>query len=371
MKGEQSIGAPWQAVFVLVLLVGLLFPRAAHAEVGDATVSVEATVGKDFRAWSLLGDVEVREGSTFLTLGYTGARPEAGTALTHQLSLGADQVLGEHWLLSTILSVGLPKSTRVALIPELPRRLPSVDASTGYASQGALLTAAYDSAGFSDVEFGADASLSLTRHPLRRVLHVTNALGNTTRYAREDILWAARPSLGGRLLLGTHWELGARGGLTLYSEDPLGAGQFTEEEQAALLRRVENAVEARRALRRYQARINRDLGPALARRMADVNTSAGIPTAPARFDLRPSLTWKPGPDVRGQISYAFTRYVEGEGHSHVLATRWTVRLGAPLRVWASVALQQDQLEAGALEDGGEPPSPVRSGLVTLGGEYTF
>ncbi|NTX16186.1 hypothetical protein HUA76_35995 [Myxococcus sp. CA056] len=372
MKGEPSTRTPRPSgpLRHACVLLGLLAPLlTARAESGDTTVSVETTVGKDFRAWSLLGDVELRDGATFLTLGYTGARPEAGTALTHQLSLGADQVLGEHWLLSAIVSTGLPKSTRVELIPERPaRRLPAVDASTGYASQGALLSVSYDSAGLSDVESGADASLALTRHPLSRALLVTHVQGNTTRYTREDTLWAARPGLGLRLLLGTRWELGARGSLSLYSENPLSAGQFTEEEQAAMARRVENAVEARRALRRYQARVNRDLGTVLARRMADVNATAGIPTAPARFDVRPSVTWKPGRDVRGQLSYAFTRYVSGEGWSHLLATRWTVRLGTPLRVWASVALQQDHLEAAADP---ETPSPVHSGLVTLGGEYTF
>lgn len=375
MQGEPSTrksghrALPRQAGALLGLVASLLAAPPARAESGDTTVSVETTVGKDFRAWSLLGDVELRDGATFLTLGYTGARPEAGTALTHQLSLGADHVLGDHWLLSGSISAGLPKDTTVELVPERPaRRLPAVDASTGYASQGALVALAYDSAGLSDVELGVYASASLTRHPLNRELVVTTAQGNTTRFAREDILWAARPGLGVRLLLGTHWEVGARGSLSLYSEDPLSAGQFTQEEQAALVRRVENAVETRRALRRYQARINRDLGTALARRMADVNATAGIPTAPSRFDVRPSLTWKPGRDVRGQLSYAFTRYVAGEGWSHLLGTRWTVKLGAPLRVWASVALQEDHLEA---VDPGETPSKARSGLVTLGGEYTF
>ncbi|MCP3168632.1 hypothetical protein [Myxococcus qinghaiensis] len=376
MKGEPGTRkpGPWalprQAGVLLGLVVPLLAAPPARAESGDTTVSVETTVGKDFRAWSLLGDVELRDGATFLTLGYTGARPEAGTALTHQLSLGADQVLGDHWLLSGIISASLPKDTTVELVPKRParRRRPSVDASTGSASQGALLSLAYDTAGLSDLELGADASLSLTRHPLRRELRVTSAQGNTTRFAHEDILWAARPGLGIRLLPGTHWEVGARGSLSLYSEDPLSAGQFTREEQAALVRRFRNAFATRRALRRYQARVNRDLGTVLARRMADANATAGIPTAPSRFDVRPSLTWKPGRDVRGQLSYAFTRYVAGEGWSHLLGTRWTVRLGAPLRVWASVALQEDHLEA---VDPGETPSPVRSGLMTLGGEYTF
>jgi hypothetical protein len=180
----------------------------------------------------------------------------------------------------------------------------------------------------------------------------------------------ARPSLGGRLLLGLRWEVGLRAGLTLYSENPLTAGQFTDEETAELTRRFESALEARRALLGLRARTWRDLGSGVARRVADVNATTGIPTAPSRFDVKPSLTWRPGRNVRGQLSYAFTRYVPGEGLSHVLATRWTVRLGEPLRVWASVALQQDRLEAGEEEAAGEP-TRVRSGLLTVGGEYTF
>ncbi|MCP3098610.1 hypothetical protein LZ198_06940 [Myxococcus sp. K15C18031901] len=347
-------------------------PLCVRAEPGDATVAMEATGGRDYRAWSLLGDVELRADSTFLTLGYLGTRPEPGTPPSHVLTVGVDQSLGLHALLSAALQVGLPKSTRVELFREQPPRRPApVDATTGYASQGAQVTAAWDSAGLSDVEFGGDASVAVTRYPLSRELTTTTATGAPVRYTREDVLWAARPAVGGRLLLGTHWELGARGGLTLYSEDPLSAGQFTSEEEATLSRRLENAVEARRLLRRFQSRINRDLGAALSRRLADVNATAGIPTAPARFDLRPSLTWKPGPGVRGQLAYAFTRYVAGEGHSHLVSTRWTVRLGAPLRVWAAVALQQDVREESSGEDAGDTPPRNRSGMVTLGGEYTF
>jgi hypothetical protein len=277
-------------------------------------------------------------------------------------------MLGEHWLVAASASVGLPKSTLTQLSPERPRlNLPAVDARTGSSSQALLLSAAYDSAGFGDVEYGLDAGLSLTRYPLSREVIVPTRNGPPQRFAREDLLWVARPSLGGRLLLGMRWELGLRAGLTLYSENPLTAGQFTEEETAELARRFEDAVVARRALLGLRTRIRRDLGSGVSRRLSDLNATTGIPTAPSRFDFKPSLTWRPGRIVRGQLSYAFTRYVSGEGLSHVLATRWTVRLGEPVRVWASVALQQDRVED---SEGGEP-SRVRSGLFTLGGEYTF
>ncbi|MCY1021914.1 hypothetical protein [Pyxidicoccus sp. MSG2] len=370
---------------MLALLASVLAARPAGAEAGSEagsepgsetgsesgrriTATLEVSAGRDYRAWSLLGDMALYKETTFLTLGYTAARPESGTSATHQLSLGVDHVLGEHWLVAATASVGLPKSTLTALAPERPRlNLPSVDARTGYSSQALLLSAAYDSAGFSDVEYGLDAGLSLTRYPLSREIVVPTRNGTTLRYAREDLLWVARPSVGGRLMLGTHWEVGLRAGLTLYSEDPLTAGQFTEAETVELTRRFENALEARRALLGLSTRINRDLGSGVAQRVSDLNATTGIPTAPSLFDLKPSVTWRPGRAVRGQLSYAFTRYVSGEGLSHVLATRWTVRLGEMARVWASVALQQDRLEA---VEGGEA-SRVRSGLFTVGGEYTF
>jgi hypothetical protein len=377
MQGEstavpQAPRRPGRSLAVLALLASVLAARPGRAEEGrKVTASLEVSAGRDYRAWSLLGDVALHEDTTFLTLGYTAARPESGTAATHQLSLGMDHVLGEHWLVAATASVGLPKSTLTALSPERPRlNLPSVDARTGYSSQALLLSAAYDSAGFSNVEYGLDAGLSVTRYPLSREIVVPTRNG-TLRYAREDLLWVARPSVGGRLMLGTRWEVGLRAGLTLYSEDPLTAGQFTDAETEELTRRFENALEARRALLGLSTRINRDLGSGVAQRVSDLNATTGIPTAPSLFDLKPSVTWRPSRAVRGQLSYAFTRYVSGEGLSHVLATRWTVRLGETARVWASVALQQDRLEAVEGGDASAAPSRTRSGLFTVGGEYTF
>ncbi|WP_164018428.1 hypothetical protein [Pyxidicoccus trucidator] len=377
MQGESSVAAqasfrPGRSLALLALVASALAARPALAEPGDVTASVEASAGRGYRAWSFLGDVELREDTTFLTLGYTAARPEAGTAPTHQLSLGVDHLLGTHWLVSATASLGLPKSTLTPLSPERPRlSLPAVDARTGYASQALLLSAAWDSAGFSDVEYGLDTSLSFTRYPLSREVGVLTRTGATLRFVREDLLWVARPSLGGRLLLGTRWEVGLRAGLTLYSQDPLTAGQFTDEETAELARRFETALEARRAMLGLRTRVNRDLGTGVARRVSDLNATTGIPTAPSRFDFKPSLTWRPGRVVRGQLSYAFTRYVAGEGLSHVLATRWTVRLGGSARVWAAVALQEDRREPLEGEADAGEPSRVRSGLMTVGGEYTF
>ncbi len=354
---QRGATAPWTWGLSLLLALGA-WP--AHA----ATLLAEVSASRDLWAWSLLGDVALREDATFLTFGYSGVRPDPDTALSHQLSLGVDQLLGEHWLLSGAVSMGLPKASLTPLAREFPRLgLPALDARTSYSSQGALLALAYDSGGLSDVEFGADASVGLTRYPLSRQI-ITRLGTNEPRVAFERVerLWVMRPSLGARLRLGTRWELGLRGGLYLYSEDPLSAGQFTAQEQQALTERYAEVSEDRVLEGTFRDRLFRDLGTALADRMTAVNAVTGFPSAPARFDVKPSLTWKPGMVVRGQLTYAFTQYVPGQGVGHVLSTRWTLRLAESFRLWASVALQADVLEEG---------ETLRTGLLSLGSEYTF
>ncbi|RKG72212.1 hypothetical protein [Corallococcus terminator] len=365
---RQPVGRPARASaclkagWVLLAVLGVSGASPARAEAADSSLTVEASAGRGYGLWSLLGDVGVGE-ATFLTLGYTGVRPEAGTAATHQLSVGVDHLAGEHWLLSGVVSLGLNKGSNTALTQELPRLdIPGLTARTGYGSQGVQLAAGYDSAGFARVEYGLDAGVGLHRYPLRRQLLTVSDGATTVRYAQEDLLWVARPTLGARLVWDGRWELGLRGGFSLYSEDPLTAGQFTEAEWTALESQLEGRAAARRVLAGLRKRQLRDLGAAVTRRMADVNAGTGFPSAPARFDLKPSLTWRLNPTVRGQLSYAFTRYVPTQGVAHVLASRWTVRLGDPVRLWASVALQRDVPE--------DLPAEV-SGLLTLGGEYTF
>jgi hypothetical protein len=210
------------------------------------------------------------------------------------------------------------------------------------------------------VEYGLDVGLGLTRYPLRRAL-VSRREGEQPRviFQREEQLGVLRPSLGARLLLGAHWELGLRGGFYLYSDDPLSTGQFSEEEQQALAERYAQVGDDCPLQRTFLEELYRDLGSAVAGRLGTVS---GLPSAPARFDVKPSLTWILNTTVRGQLSYAFTRYVPGQGHGHLLATRWTFRLGEPFRLWASVALQVDVPEES---------DPFRTGLATLGAEYTF
>lgn len=356
-QGIRKVGRRLLTGSVCLLLT--LAARPAQA----LTLSTELGASKDYRALTLLGDVELRENTTFLTFGYSGVRPGPDTALTHQLSLGVDHALSDHWMLSGSVAAGLPKNTFTPLAREFPRLgLPSLGARTSYNSQGLALSVGYDSAGLSDVEYGLDAGLGLTRYPLRRAL-IAKETGQEARivFHQEETLGVLRPSLGGRLLLGS-WELGLRGGLYLYSDDPLSTGQFSEEEQQALAARYAQVGEDRRFQRLFVEKLYRDLGTAVASRLSDANFSAGLPSAPARFDVRPSVTYRFNATVRGQLSYAFTQYVPGQGLSHLLATRWTVRLGEPVRLWASVALQADMPEEAGT---------VSTGLATLGAEYTF
>lgn len=340
---------------------GALLLAAPEARAGS--VMAEVSAGGSLRTWSLLGDVELRKDETFLTLGYTGARTESDTALSHQLSTGVDHALSEHWLLSGLVNVGLPKTSTTALAPARPLLgLPALSARTGYSSLGAQLAAAYDSAGFSDLEYGLDMGLGLTRYGLRRQVSTHQDGSVEVLFRQEEPLLLARPSLGARLLLFDKWELGLRGGVYLYSGDPLSAGQFTEAEMEQVMRRYTSAAEGRLLLRNFARRRLGELALDLSGRMLGVNALTGFPSAPALFDVKPSVTWRISTAVRGQLSYAFTGYVPGEGYAHVVGTRWTVRLAESFRMWASLSLQSDHLEGEA---------PLRSGLATLGSELTF
>lgn len=358
-EGLQSLSVHGLALTAAGALLLLLGASPAHA----GSLLAEASAGGSQRTWTLLGDVELRKDETFLSLGYLGARTRSDTALSHQLSAGVDHALSEHWLLSGVVNVGLPKTSLTPLAPERPLLdLPALSARTGYHSVGTQLAAAYDSAGFSDVEYGFDVGLGLTRYGLRRELSTRRAERTEVLYRREEPLFLVRPSLGGRLLLHEDWELGLRGGLSLYSGDPLSAGQFTLEELQEVMRRYTSAAEGRTLQREFFQRRIRELALDLAGRMLDVNALTGFPSAPVRFDLKPSVTYHFSTKVRGQLSYAFIRYVSGQGYTHVLGTRWTWRPAKPFRLWASLSLQSDHPEE---------ESPARSGLVTVGTEYTF
>ncbi|MFY0566144.1 hypothetical protein ACN28E_20215 [Archangium lansingense] len=189
---KQVATAIWSAWALLL--------TASEARAG--AVMAEVSAGGSMRTWALLSDVELHKDETFLTLGYTGARMESDTALSHQLSVGVDHALSEHWLLSGLVNGGLPKTSTTALAPARPLLgLPALSARTGYSSLGVQLAAAYDSAGFSDMEYGLDLGLGLTRYGLRRRVFTREDRQDATLFRQEEPLFLARPSLGARLLL--------------------------------------------------------------------------------------------------------------------------------------------------------------------------
>jgi len=128
------------------------------------------------------------------------------------------------------------------------------------------------------------------------------------------------------------------------------------------MRRYTNAAEGGTSVKNYTQHRIKELATDLSGRMLGVNALTGFPSAPALFDVKPSLTYRFSKKVRGQLSYAFIRYVTGQGFAHVVGTRWTFRLTDSFRLWASLSLQSDHPPAVA---------PVSSGLATLGSELTF
>ena len=344
------------------VLLGLWVASVARAAGGS--VQAEANVGGAQSAWTLLGDVELRRDETFLALGYAGARLSSDEALSHQVSVGVDHGLSEHWLVSGLLTGGLPKTTTTRLARARPALgLDALDTLSGHGSLGIQLAASYDSAGFSDVEFGVDLGLGLTGYHLRRQLLTRDGRTDTgTLAAGQDTLLQARPSVGARLMLYDAWELGLRGSFSFYSEDPLTAGQFSPEELEQALRRYVGSAEANAATRNFLRRRALVLAGDLTGRLQGLNALSGFPSAPVLFDLKPSVTYRFSSRLRGQLSYTLTAYVPGQGFVQVLGTRWTVRVGKPWRLWAAVALQSDHPQG---------DKPQRSALLSLGSEYTF
>ena len=360
---RQGARAPrgWSRVGAALVLLGAW---GAWAAGGSSALMAEASAGGTQRTWTVLGELELRRDRTFLNVGYTGVRTTEDDALSHQLSAGVDHALTEHWLLSGLLTGGLPKASTTVLAPARPALgLPALDTRNSYSSVGVQLAASYDSAGFSDAEYGLDLGLGLTGYGLRREMLARDkdSAAHTLSQAKDQLL-LARPSLGGRLLLHDVWELGLRGDYYVYSEDPLSVGHFTPDEFEQVLRRYADSSEASSAVLSSIRRRLKAMAADLTGRLQGLNALTGFPSAPVSFDLKPSVSYRFGSRVRGQLSYAFSEYVSGQGYVHVLGTRWTWRPLKPLRVWAALALQSDHPQ----------DEPVqRSVLVTLGSEYTF
>lgn len=307
------------------------------------SLSLEGTLGKGFLGASVFGDFELVKETTFLSVCYNGARSE-GFALSHQFCAGVEQQLSPHWLGLGLVGIGLPSTNSVELSDRIVFR--SINSSL----QGSL-AAAYDSAGFGDLEYGFDLGLGATSYRMVRELSVD---GRAKRSPAN--LTSLRPTVGGALVAWLDTELGLRASYFLYTSNPLTAGRFTEAE----LRLIENKLAALAAAELLDRR-PRDLSQ-LAAKLGEVDALTGFPSAPLQWELRPSLTHRFNRFVRGQISYTWDRYVPTQGNAHVFATRWTFRVAEPVRLALALAIQVDLPE--------ESP-PDTSGLTTAGVEYTF
>ncbi len=339
----------------------------------SAALSAELTVGKGSLAVNLFGELELSPDETYLTACYGLTRsppiegyvdpsdpslavPPLTPAPNHQLCLGLDHAFSRHWLVSSAASFSPATVDRITL--RAPDGRQAVLA-TGRQSMGLSLAAAYESAGLSSLEWGVDGSLNGTLHRLTRGVD----LPLLAPVFRTEPLVVVRPSLGVVLVIRDDTEVSLRGTYFWYSSDPVTAGRFSDEQLEAIGARlaplVTRVADPLRAI---------DL---VATRLYQADAVSGFTSAPIQVESRLTLSHRFGSRLRGQLAYTFDRHVPGEGFSHVLSTKWTVRLTDALRAWAALAVQHDepldQPELRQMDD----PRPSRSGLLTVGAEVSL
>jgi hypothetical protein len=329
-------------------LLGVLCARAALAH----SASADVTVGKGYFGLNAFGELELVADQTFLTLGYSGARPSPYSAFAHLVNAGVEHSAGDHLLLSATLSGGPPAATPVELSPELTYR--SITSSLG-----AMAGAAYGSGGFDFFEYSIDATAGVTAHWLARELD-----GRFGKVRRRTEVTVFKPSVGVTAILDMDTELTLRGSYWLYSEDPVQPGSHTD---VVLDRLIAPAPARAERLRFTEEQVQAALS-LFSDRLGQASAVSGLPAAPLWFELKLSAAHRFGRSLRGQLGYAFDRYVPGQGSAHLLSTRWTVRVGERLKLSAALALQLDLLPPDAE---GQPRPPAPSGLFTVGAEYTF
>ncbi len=333
-----------------LLLLGLgalgATPALAHSAAADVTL------GRGYFGVNAFGELELVADRTFLTLTYSGARPSPYSVFAHLAGVGIEHAAGDHWLLSAALSGGPPSATPVQLSQELTYR--SITSSLG-----ATAGAAYGSGGLDFFEYALDATAGVTAHWLARELD-----GRFGRVRRRSAVTVFRPSVGATAILDVDTELSLRASYWLYSEDPVQAGTLSDEELDQLIAAATARAER---LRFTDEQIQAALS-LFSDRLGQASAVTGLPAAPLWFELRAGVVRHFGARVRGQLAYAFDRYVPGQGHAHLLSTRWTVRVGERLKLAAALALQVDVLPPDA-EAQPRPPAP--SGLLTVGTEYSF
>lgn len=330
-----------------------------------ATVSSEVSLGRGFLALSLSGELELLPEQTFLLLGYSASKappvtasaespnltvPPLNPALTHQLSAGVDHALSRHFFLTGTFRFSPRAADRVRLsTTEINPSLPQGELQLVSSRRSVGLDAglAYDSGGLGEWEHGLDGALSATSYGLGRSVLAPNRLP----LAREEPLWVLRPSLGASVLFRLDTELSLRAGYFLYSGDPLTTGRYTEEQLGqigqSLVRLAGSLDNFLRVVELVEGRLNQ------------ADAVSGFAAAPIWFELRAQLSHRLNRAVKGQLSYAFDRYVPTQGYAHILSTKWTFRVSEAFRFWTALALQRDE------------PWDEASGLFSLGGELSF
>jgi len=332
------------------LLLAVLLSAPAQAN----DFLVEVTRGKSLLAVSLLADLELVEDRTHLTLCYGLGAPLNTAPASHQLCAGLDHLFGEHWMGSVVLSLSPRSRYQVELVDGF--RFSSDNFSTG-----ASLGLAYQSGGWSDLELELDGTLGLSWYSAPHTWSLRTDSGEVRSRTVPGNLLAARPGVGGVILLGSGWELSLRATWFLYSGDPLEVGRISDEEITRIAGQIDSYLDTRLARTDLSSRLAESFVNTAGGRLLQADAASGLAIAPLQLQLRPGIGYRFNRTLRAQLSYGFERYVAGEGISHVFSTRWTVRMTEWLRTWASVAIQQDRPVGVA---------PRNSLLLSLGGELT-
>lgn len=336
----------------LLAVLGSLPARAA------VSLVTEVTGAQQFTSLSVLGELELLKDRTFLTacVGSTRSAPleiaGAGAAIdiprSNQVCLGVDHGLDDHWRVAAMASLSPRVVTEVELLANPTLVFRSVNASAG-----ASVSVSYDSAGLEEVQWGADLGLSLSLYNLSHQWRTA-----TRTWDVPATLRTLRPSAGVIWAIGDT-QLQLRASYTFYSRDPLQAGAVTERELLVVdeyLHRLIQASQYYGLTEQYASFLQ------AANRLLAADALSGLASAPLWFELRPAVQHRFTGWLKGQVGYAFDRYVADAGHAHVLSTKWTVTFSDHFKTWAAASAQLDV-------PGTVPPQLY--GILTLGGEVTF
>ena len=353
------------------LLAALLLPATLHAHAVGDEVSVNttpalATDGTPTRTFSntLSGTIDVVEDRVGIDLLYSVLKDESGT-LRHFMLLGGDFTPTEHWNFSLTLSgtpikhegvYGLDSSVydpclnveklgdgatavKAKAACAKGKKAPTGVLQTRDGTVGAAVSAGYDTAGETDFETSADVTLGLTHYSLDQTPAIQ--IGNTVipvcskkladcktsrGQAFLDTLNQFKISVGVTETLFESTDVGLRGNLYLFDQDPTSAGE-------------------------HISRLGQPVG-------------AGIPIAPLVFEIRPSVNHRFGKLFAANLSFTRGKYVGEDGNENILAAKVTFKPVHAFRTWLSLALQRDSSTDPTVQG-------AASNYLSLGIEFRF